>query len=77
MHFYLFYSVFYYLGYSSEEITNRSWYSLIHPDDLPLSAESHKSLGKYPIHFTKNKSCNNEGNVPSIKVRRKQKLFIF
>ncbi|XP_044070780.1 neuronal PAS domain-containing protein 4-like isoform X2 [Siniperca chuatsi] len=37
-------SVLYYLGYSAEEMTGRSWYSLVHPEDLSLSADSHKSL---------------------------------
>ncbi|KAK7902208.1 hypothetical protein WMY93_018977 [Mugilogobius chulae] len=37
-------SVLYYLGHSSEELTTRSWYSLIHPEDLSPSAESHKTL---------------------------------
>ncbi|XP_040906270.1 neuronal PAS domain-containing protein 4-like [Toxotes jaculatrix] len=37
-------SVFYFLGYSAEEMTGRSWYSLIHPEDLSLSADSHRSL---------------------------------
>ncbi|XP_032409262.1 neuronal PAS domain-containing protein 4-like [Xiphophorus hellerii] len=37
-------SVLYYLGYSREEMINRSWYSLLHPEDLPLAATSHKSL---------------------------------
>nr|XP_046258872.1 neuronal PAS domain-containing protein 4-like [Scatophagus argus] len=37
-------SVLYFLGYSAEEMTGRSWYSLVHPDDLSLSADSHRSL---------------------------------
>ncbi|XP_070697639.1 neuronal PAS domain-containing protein 4-like [Pempheris klunzingeri] len=37
-------SVLYFLGYSVEEMTGRSWYSLIHPEDLSLSADSHRSL---------------------------------
>uniref|UniRef100_A0A668AQM6 Neuronal PAS domain protein 4 like n=1 Tax=Myripristis murdjan TaxID=586833 RepID=A0A668AQM6_9TELE len=37
-------SVFYFLGYSAEEMSGRSWYSLLHPEDLSLSANSHKSL---------------------------------
>ncbi|XP_055790579.1 neuronal PAS domain-containing protein 4-like isoform X2 [Salvelinus fontinalis] len=36
--------VVFYLGYSSEELIGRSWYSLLHPEDLSLSAYSHKSL---------------------------------
>eukprot|EP00063_Salmo_salar_P062936 XP_014037771.1 PREDICTED: neuronal PAS domain-containing protein 4-like isoform X2 [Salmo salar] len=37
-------SVVFYLGYSSEELIGRSWYSLLHPEDLSLSTYSHKSL---------------------------------
>ncbi|XP_034407394.1 neuronal PAS domain-containing protein 4-like [Cyclopterus lumpus] len=37
-------SVIYFLGYSPEELTGRSWYSLVHPEDLSLSADSHRSL---------------------------------
>ncbi|KAG7511534.1 neuronal PAS domain-containing protein 4-like [Solea senegalensis] len=37
-------SVSYYLGYSASEMTGRSWYGLIHPDDLSSSADSHRSL---------------------------------
>ncbi|XP_076598371.1 neuronal PAS domain-containing protein 4-like [Chaetodon auriga] len=37
-------SVLYFLGYSAEELTGRSWYSLVHPEDLSLSADSHRSL---------------------------------
>ncbi|XP_020502666.2 neuronal PAS domain-containing protein 4-like [Labrus bergylta] len=37
-------SVWYVLGYSSEDLCGRSWYSLVHPEDLSLSAESHRSL---------------------------------
>ncbi|KAI3363048.1 hypothetical protein L3Q82_011708 [Scortum barcoo] len=37
-------SVLYFLGYSAEEMTGRSWYSLVHPEDLSLSADSHRSL---------------------------------
>ncbi|CAL9688140.1 unnamed protein product [Knipowitschia caucasica] len=36
--------VLYHLGFSSEEITLTSWYSLIHPDDLSPAAESHRTL---------------------------------
>lgn len=32
---------------------NRSWYSLLHPEDLPLAATSHKSLSKYFFIFLK------------------------
>ncbi|KAM9345450.1 neuronal PAS domain-containing protein 4-like [Symphorus nematophorus] len=34
----------YYLGYSAEEMTGQSWYSLVHPEDLSLSADSHRIL---------------------------------
>ncbi|XP_029377586.1 LOW QUALITY PROTEIN: neuronal PAS domain-containing protein 4-like [Echeneis naucrates] len=34
----------YYLGYSAEELIGRSWYSLVHPEDLSSSADSHRSL---------------------------------
>ncbi|MEQ2298031.1 hypothetical protein AMECASPLE_000941 [Ameca splendens] len=37
-------SVLYNLGYSVEEMINRSWYSILHPEDLSLAATSHKSL---------------------------------
>ncbi|KAM7385849.1 hypothetical protein PAMP_001904 [Pampus punctatissimus] len=37
-------SVLYFLGCSAEEMTGRSWYSLVHPEDLSLSADSHRSL---------------------------------
>ncbi|XP_071392050.1 neuronal PAS domain-containing protein 4-like [Centroberyx affinis] len=37
-------SGFYFLGYSAEEMSGRSWYSLLHPEDLSSSADSHKSL---------------------------------
>ncbi|XP_023135224.3 neuronal PAS domain-containing protein 4-like [Amphiprion ocellaris] len=37
-------SVLYFLGYSADELTGRSWYSLVHPEDLSLTADSHKSL---------------------------------
>ncbi|GAA6084740.1 neuronal PAS domain-containing protein 4-like, partial [Tachysurus ichikawai] len=38
------YSVELYLGYEAEELIGRSWYSIIHPDDLLLSAKEHKQL---------------------------------
>ncbi|KAK3554650.1 hypothetical protein QTP70_031788 [Hemibagrus guttatus] len=38
------YSVGLYLGYEAEELIGRSWYSIIHPDDLLLSARGHKQL---------------------------------
>uniref|UniRef100_A0A3P8UBP2 PAS domain-containing protein n=1 Tax=Amphiprion percula TaxID=161767 RepID=A0A3P8UBP2_AMPPE len=41
---FLFFSVLYFLGYSADELTGRSWYSLVHPEDLSLTADSHKSL---------------------------------
>ncbi|XP_072293509.1 neuronal PAS domain-containing protein 4-like [Eucyclogobius newberryi] len=37
-------SVLNYLGYSSEELTTRSWYGLMHPEDLLPTAECHKTL---------------------------------
>ncbi|KAK2824070.1 hypothetical protein Q5P01_021245 [Channa striata] len=37
-------SVLYFLGYSADEMMGRSWYSLVHPEDLSLSADSHRSL---------------------------------
>ncbi|KAG7462827.1 hypothetical protein MATL_G00188870 [Megalops atlanticus] len=39
-------SVLFHLGYSAEEMIGRSWYSLLHPDDLSLSASGHRSLQK-------------------------------
>ncbi|MGH0170217.1 UNVERIFIED_CONTAM: hypothetical protein FKN15_058768 [Acipenser sinensis] len=39
-------SVFYYLGYSAEEMTGQSWYSFLHPDDLSFAASQHKLLLK-------------------------------
>ncbi|XP_057183536.1 neuronal PAS domain-containing protein 4-like isoform X2 [Triplophysa rosa] len=37
-------SVFFHLGFSSEELIGRSWYRLLHPDDLTVSAGLHKRL---------------------------------
>ncbi|XP_067092930.1 neuronal PAS domain-containing protein 4-like [Osmerus mordax] len=37
-------SVLFHLGCSAEELIGRSWYSLLHPDDLSLGASSHKNL---------------------------------
>ncbi|XP_078128700.1 neuronal PAS domain-containing protein 4-like [Sander vitreus] len=37
-------SVVYFLGCSAEEMTGRSWYGLVHPEDLSLSADCHRSL---------------------------------
>ncbi|XP_056616923.1 neuronal PAS domain-containing protein 4-like isoform X2 [Triplophysa dalaica] len=37
-------SVFFHLGFSSEELIGRSWYGLLHPDDLTVSAGLHKTL---------------------------------
>ncbi|XP_008305006.1 neuronal PAS domain-containing protein 4-like [Stegastes partitus] len=37
-------SVVYFLGYSADELTGRSWYSLVHPEDLLQTADSHRSL---------------------------------
>lgn len=50
------FSVVYFLGYSVDELTGRSWYSLVHPEDLSLGADSHRSLSKYTIHC-KNLNC--------------------
>ncbi|XP_053088294.1 neuronal PAS domain-containing protein 4-like isoform X1 [Pangasianodon hypophthalmus] len=38
------YSVVLHLGYEAEELIGQSWYSIIHPDDLLLSARGHKQL---------------------------------
>ncbi|KAA0718406.1 Neuronal PAS domain-containing protein 4-like [Triplophysa tibetana] len=37
-------SVFFHLGFSSEKLIGRSWYGLLHPDDLTVSAGLHKTL---------------------------------
>ncbi|XP_072533322.1 neuronal PAS domain-containing protein 4-like isoform X2 [Salminus brasiliensis] len=37
-------SVVLYLGYEAEELIGRSWYSMLHPDDLSLSASAHTHL---------------------------------
>uniref|UniRef100_A0A1A8MQ49 Neuronal PAS domain protein 4a n=1 Tax=Nothobranchius pienaari TaxID=704102 RepID=A0A1A8MQ49_9TELE len=37
-------SVSFLLGFSVEELTGHSWYSLVHPEDLALAANSHRSL---------------------------------
>ncbi|KAM9477757.1 neuronal PAS domain-containing protein 4-like [Clarias gariepinus] len=37
-------SVVLHLGYEAEELIGRSWYSIIHPDDLLLSAHGHRQL---------------------------------
>ncbi|KAJ8378830.1 hypothetical protein AAFF_G00233990 [Aldrovandia affinis] len=34
----------FYLGYSAEDLIGRSWYSLLHPEDLALAAEAHRIL---------------------------------
>ncbi|KAK6489206.1 neuronal PAS domain-containing protein 4-like [Huso huso] len=39
-------SIFYHLGFSTEEMTGRSWYSLLHPDDLSFASAKHKLLLK-------------------------------
>ncbi|XP_037546737.1 neuronal PAS domain-containing protein 4-like [Nematolebias whitei] len=39
-------SVLFLLGYSADEMSGRSWYSLVHPEDLSLAADSHRSLIK-------------------------------
>uniref|UniRef100_A0A3B4EG79 PAS domain-containing protein n=1 Tax=Pygocentrus nattereri TaxID=42514 RepID=A0A3B4EG79_PYGNA len=40
----LFFSVVLYLGYEAEELIGRSWYSMLHPDDLSLTASAHTHL---------------------------------
>uniref|UniRef100_W5LQ89 Neuronal PAS domain-containing protein 4-like n=1 Tax=Astyanax mexicanus TaxID=7994 RepID=W5LQ89_ASTMX len=37
-------SVALFLGYEAEELIGRSWYSMLHPDDLSLSASAHTHL---------------------------------
>uniref|UniRef100_A0A672M1T9 Neuronal PAS domain protein 4 like n=1 Tax=Sinocyclocheilus grahami TaxID=75366 RepID=A0A672M1T9_SINGR len=37
-------SVLFHLGFSAEELIGRSWYELLHPDDLALAAGCHRSL---------------------------------
>ncbi|CAJ1067419.1 neuronal PAS domain-containing protein 4-like [Xyrichtys novacula] len=37
-------SVSCFLGYSAEELAGRSWYSLVHPEELSVCAASHRSL---------------------------------
>ncbi|XP_076830732.1 neuronal PAS domain-containing protein 4-like [Brachyhypopomus gauderio] len=37
-------SVVFHLGYKAEEMIGRSWYSILHPDDLSVSACGHKHL---------------------------------
>ncbi|KAG7230071.1 hypothetical protein INR49_009791, partial [Caranx melampygus] len=37
-------SVVYFLGYSAAEMSGRSWYSLVHPEELSSSADSHRNL---------------------------------
>ncbi|XP_048060038.1 neuronal PAS domain-containing protein 4-like isoform X2 [Megalobrama amblycephala] len=38
------YSVLFHLGFSAEELIGRSWYDLLHPDDLTLAARCHTTL---------------------------------
>uniref|UniRef100_A0A673INF4 Neuronal PAS domain-containing protein 4-like n=1 Tax=Sinocyclocheilus rhinocerous TaxID=307959 RepID=A0A673INF4_9TELE len=38
------YSVLFHLGFSAEELIGRSWYELLHPDDLTLAARCHHTL---------------------------------
>uniref|UniRef100_A0A671PHW1 Neuronal PAS domain-containing protein 4-like n=1 Tax=Sinocyclocheilus anshuiensis TaxID=1608454 RepID=A0A671PHW1_9TELE len=38
------YSVLFHLGFSAEELIGRSWYELLHPDDLTLAARCHRTL---------------------------------
>lgn len=51
--FFFFFSVVYFLGYSAAEMIGRSWYSLVHPEELSPSADSHRSLSKCPVHCRK------------------------
>ncbi|XP_074844488.1 neuronal PAS domain-containing protein 4-like [Carettochelys insculpta] len=37
-------SVIYHLGYRREELIGQSWYSLLHPTDVPAAAAQHESL---------------------------------
>ncbi|KAL1263750.1 hypothetical protein QQF64_006489 [Cirrhinus molitorella] len=37
-------SVLFHLGFSAEELIGRSWYELLHPDDLTLAAGCHHTL---------------------------------
>lgn len=46
------------LGYSAEEMIGRSWYSLVHPEDLSLSADSHRSLSKWTTAFKTKRQLN-------------------
>lgn len=41
-----FFSVIYHLGYHKEDLINRSWYNLLHPEDVCNGAELHKALGE-------------------------------
>ncbi|XP_056094766.1 neuronal PAS domain-containing protein 4-like [Rhinichthys klamathensis goyatoka] len=38
------YSVVFHLGFSAEELIGRSWYGLLHPDDITLAARCHTTL---------------------------------
>ncbi|XP_061546214.1 neuronal PAS domain-containing protein 4-like [Phycodurus eques] len=37
-------SVLYFLGYSAKEMVGRSWYSLVHPEDLAFTVNHHRCL---------------------------------
>ncbi|XP_061913577.1 neuronal PAS domain-containing protein 4-like [Entelurus aequoreus] len=37
-------SVFYFLGYSADKMVGRSWYTLIHPEDLSSSLNYHREM---------------------------------
>lgn len=37
----------------------RSWYSLIHPEDLSLSADSHRSLGNFAVNCMERMNTHN------------------
>ncbi len=41
-----FHSVWFHLGFSAEELIGRSWYELLHPEDLTLAAGCHHTLSE-------------------------------
>ncbi|KPP73722.1 hypothetical protein Z043_107174 [Scleropages formosus] len=45
-------SVLFLLGYSPQEMTGRSWYSMVHPEDLHHGASRHRSLRECALTFT-------------------------
>ncbi|KAI1894644.1 hypothetical protein AGOR_G00117880 [Albula goreensis] len=52
-------SVLFHLGYSEEEMIGRSWYSLLHPDDLTLSTAGHQSLQQGNAKMVLRLQCKN------------------